>query len=296
MESLNALSLFLAAAEDGSFTGAARRLGMSRSAAGKAIARLEARLGVVLFRRTTRTVSLTEEGELLFERARLICDEWQEAEALLAAAKAEPRGRLRVALPAIGHRLLAPHLPAFARHYPQLQLDLDQDDHLVDLSAARIDVAIRSGRLDDSTHRSRCLGAFRFLLCAEPDYVERHGAPHTVDELRAHAQIRFRHPGSERLQPWRLAATDDAARGRAAFTSTSMEGVLSATLAGLGIAQMPDFLAAESLASGKLVTLLDAHALTETFWLVWPQQLRHAPKLRAFIDFCVGRVLPRAKR
>ena len=292
MESLGTLSLFLAAAEDRSFTGAARRLGLSPSAAGKAIARLEARLGVVLFRRTTRAVSLTEEGELLFERARLIRDEWREAEALLAAAKAAPRGRLRIALPAIGHRLLTPHLPAFASLYPQLELDLDQDDRLVDLPAARIDVAIRSGRLEDSTCRSRRLGAFRFVLCAAPGYVARRGAPQNLEDLKAHARIRFRHPGSERLQPWRLAGHDDAAGGRAAFASTNMEGVLSAALAGLGIAQMPDFLAAEGLASGALVAFLEDHAPTETFWLVWPQLSHPAPKVRAFIDFCVGRILP----
>lgn len=296
MESLGALSLFLAAAEERSFTAAARRLGLSRSAAGKAIARLEARLGVVLFRRTTRSVSLTAEGELLFERARLIREEWREAEALLAAAQAEPRGRLRVALPAIGHRLLAPHLPAFARLYPHLELDLDQDDRLVDLSAARIDVAIRSGRLDDSTHRSRRLGDFRFRLCAAPDYVARRGMPRTVDDLKTHAQIRFRYGGSERLQPWRLIAHEDAARARPAFASTSMEGVLAAARAGLGIAQMPDFLAAEGLAGGTLLSLLDDLAPTETFWLVWPRLAHPSPKLRAFVDFCVGRLLPPAAR
>lgn len=292
MENLNALTLFLAAAEDRSFTGAGRRLGLSPSAAGKAIARLEADLGVALFRRTTRSVSLTEEGELLFERARLIRDAWRETEALLADATREPRGRLRIALPAIGHRLLTPHLPAFAKRYRHLELDLDQDDRLVDLSAAKIDVAIRSGPLDDSTCRSRPLGDFRFVLCAAPDYVARHGRPQGIDDLRAHAQIRFRYPGTERLQPWRLSAREDAGSGRPAFASTSMEGVLSAALAGLGIAQMPDFLAAEGLASGKLVTLLDEHAPGETFWLVWPQSAHRAPKVRAFVDFCVGRILP----
>lgn len=291
MENLNALTLFLAAAEDRSFNGAARRLGMSPSAAGKAIARLEAHLGVVLFRRTTRTVSLTEEGELLFERARLTRDEWRETEALLAAAKAEPRGRLRIALPAIGHRLLAPHLSTFSHRYPHLELDLDQDDRMVDLSAAKIDVAIRSGRLEDSAYRSRRLGDFRFVLCAAPGYVARRGVPQAVDDLKTHAQIRFRYPGSERLQPWRLAAHADAGLGRAAFASTGMEGVLSAALAGLGIALMPDFLAADELASGALVTLLDDQAPAETFWLVWPQIAHRSPKLRAFIDFCVGRIL-----
>lgn len=294
MESLSTLALFLAAAEERSFTGAARSLGLSRSATGKAIARLEARLGVALFRRTTRAVSLTEEGTLLFERARLIREEWREAEALLSAARAEPRGRLRVALPAIGHRLLAPHLAAFAQHYPNVALDLDQDDRLLNLSAAKIDVAIRSGRLDDSTHRSRPLGRFRFRLCAAPAYMAAREAPRNVADLRGHAHVRFRYPGSDRLQPWRLGAEDDAVNGPPAFASTSMEGVLAATLAGLGIAQMPDFLAEDGLASGGLVPLLEHLAPEETFWLVWPRSSQHAPKVRAFIDFCRTRLLPGA--
>lgn len=292
MDSMGALPLFLAVAEDLSFTGAARRLGLSPSATGKAIARLEARLGVVLFQRTTRRVSLTAEGELLLERARLIREEWREAEARLAAAKAEPRGRLRVAVPAIGHRLLAPHLAAFAQLYPHVELDLDQDDRLLDLAAGRVDVAIRSGRLEDSTHRSRRLGEFRFILCAAPAYLARAGTPQTPEALRGHAQVRFRYPGSERLQPWRLAGGLEAGSPRPAFAGTSMEGVLAATLAGLGIAQLPDFLAADALGAGKLVRVLEAQAVADSFWLVWPNSAHPAPKLRVFLDFCLARLLP----
>jgi DNA-binding transcriptional LysR family regulator len=292
MDGISALPLFLAAAEARSFTGAARQLGMSPSATGKAIARLEARLGVALFQRTTRKVRLTEEGELLFERARLIRDEWREAEVLLAEAKAEPRGRLRIALPAIGHRLLSPHLETFTEQYPHIHLDFDQDDRLMDLVAAKIDIAIRSGLLEDSTYRSRRLGDFRFILCAAPNYFAARGMPFSLEDLRHHAQVRFRFPGSERLQPWRLVSSTDAVSGRPAFISTDMEGVLSATLAGLGIAQMPDFLVAHALSSGELVAVLDAQALADAFWLVWPQGVHRSPKVRAFVDFCVGRLLP----
>ena len=182
---MSALPLFLAAAEEHSFAAAGRRLGLSPSAAGKAIGRLEARLGVALFRRTTRRVSLTVEGELLFERARAIQQEWAGAEAVLAEARGVPQGRLRVALPAIGYRLLAPHLADFAAAFPHVAFDLDLDDRILDLTQARIDVAIRSGPLKDSSHHSRRLGDFRFVICASPIYLCMRGTPETVEELKS---------------------------------------------------------------------------------------------------------------
>jgi DNA-binding transcriptional LysR family regulator len=289
---MNALPLFLATAEELSFSAAARRLGLSPSAAGKAISRLEAQLGVALFHRTTRRVRLTSEGELLLERARVIRDAWRDAEAQLAAGRDEPRGRLRVALPAIGHRLLAPHLPAFAAHYPHVELDLDLDDRIVDLAANRIDVSIRSGPLEDSTHHARRLGSFRFLLVAAPAYLAARGAPRSMAALAEHSQIRFRFPGSERLQPWRLANSLDGAVGAPSFACTSMEGVLAAALAGLGVAQAPEFLVADDIAQGRLIPVLPREMGEGIFWLVWPQSSHRAPKLRAFVDFCVGRLLP----
>ena len=194
-------------------------------------------------------------------------------------------------MPAIGHRLLAPHLPEFQASCPRVTIDLDLDDRIVDLVAAGVDIAIRSGPLDDSGHRSRRLGDFRFVLCAARAYFEANGVPDTILDLRRHAQIRFRHPGTERLQPWRLVSCDDAATLDPVCICTSMEGVLSAVAAGLGIAQMPDFLAAPYLRSGEFASALDEHALQETFWLVWPRSGHRSPKLRAFIDFCVGRLL-----
>lgn len=293
MDGLNTLAVFLAVAEDLSFSRAALRLGLSPSAAGKAIARLETRLGVVLFHRTTRRVGLTAEGELLFERACLIREEWREAEAALAATRAEPRGRLRITAPAIGHRLLAPHLAAFRARYPLLALDLDFDDRLADLVADKVDIAIRGGPLDDSEHQSRRLGQYRFVLCAAPGYFAGRDRPPSSRALAEHAQIRFRYPGAERLQPWRLKALADAAGGPPAHLSTTIEGVLAAAIAGLGIAQVPDFLVHDAVRAGTLVTVLDEEASDGTFWLVWPRSSQRAPKVRAFIDFAVGRLLER---
>ena len=287
MDTLDALPLFLAVAEDRSFTGAARRLGLSRSTTGKAVARLEANLGVMLFQRTTRRVRLTEAGEILLERARAIRGEWQAAEALLAEAQAKPRGRIRIGLPAIGHRLIAPHVRTFIDRYPSVSLDLDQDDRFADMTTAGIDVAIRSGALDDASHRSRILTDFAYMLCAAPDYLERNGTPATLAELGRHAQVRFRFTDSERLQSWRLTGVDDAASRTPTIVCTNMEGVLALTRAGLGIAQMPDFLAVDDIAEKRLIEVLAATRSSETFWLVWPHHLHRTPNVRAFVDHMV---------
>jgi DNA-binding transcriptional LysR family regulator len=135
MDTLGGLDIFVLVAERLSFAEAGRRLGLSPSAVGKSISRLESRLGVRVFNRTTRQVSLTAEGELLLERARRIREEIDDLAAVLAEAAAEPQGRLRISLPAIGYRFLAPHLPGFRSAYPKVRLDLDFSDAIVDLVA-----------------------------------------------------------------------------------------------------------------------------------------------------------------
>jgi DNA-binding transcriptional LysR family regulator len=292
VDTLGALDVFLLVAERLSFADAAHRLGLSPSAVGKSIARMESRLGVRLFHRTTRRVSLTAEGELLLERAGRIREEVDDLAALLAQAAAEPEGRLRISLPAIGYRFLAPHLADFTLAYPKIRLDLDFSDRIVDLIADGVDAAIRSGTLADSGLMSRKLGSFRFVVCASPSYVAQRGLPETVAALAEHALIRYRRPGSGALQSFALSvpAPSEAALGPPALTCTNMEAVLAAAVAGLGIACMPDFLAAEATAKGWLTLLLSDVATTGAFWLVWPERGRHSPKLRAFIDFAAVRL------
>lgn len=287
MDGLSAISLFLAAVEEGSFTAAGRRLGLSPSAAGKAIARLEARLGTSLFHRTTRSVRLTPEGEILWARAHGIRDQWRDIEAELSARRSEPSGRLRVGLPASGHRLLGPHLLDFAERFPNITLDLELDDRLTDLTTAGVDIAIRSGVLDDSSYRVRKLGEFRFVLVAAPGYLSRHGEPTTAAALSGHALIRFRYPGSDHLQPWRHADQQLVDQRSAAFCCTNMEGVLTAAHAGLGIAQTPDFMVSDDLKAGRLKQVLEHMTDTGQFWLIWPATSYEAPRVRAFIDFLV---------
>jgi DNA-binding transcriptional LysR family regulator len=287
MESFRSLEIFMTVAKTSSFAEAARRLGLSPSATGKAIGAMETRLGVRLFNRTTRRVGLTPEGELLLGRARGLQDNWRETEALLSASAAEPQGWLRISLPAVGYRFLAPHLAAFAHTYPKIRLDLDFDDRIKDVVAEGYDIAIRSGVLSDSAFMSRKLSSFSFLLCASPAYLAEFGEPADVAALAQHRQIRFRHPGTGALQSWRLASgiSLELDRLTPALVCTNMEAVCQATMAGLGIAWAPDFLIADALESGKLVCILRSEAIDGAFALLWPSRRHTSPRIRAFLDF-----------
>jgi DNA-binding transcriptional LysR family regulator len=287
MENLRSLEIFISVAEALSFAAAARRLGLSTSATGKAVGSLEARLGVRLLNRTTRRVSLTPEGELLYSRALRMQEDWRDTEALLSGSSARPQGALRISLPAIGYRLLLPHLQAFTHRYPDIRLDLDCDDRIRDVVADGFDLAIRSGVLPDSTLLSRKLTAFKFSLCASPAYLAQHGTPSSVDDLVAHRTIRFRRTDADVLQSWCLCSgvARDIERHAPPFICTNMEAVRLAAIAGLGIAWSPDFLIADAIASGDLVDVLPSETTEGVFWVVWPSGRHVTPRLRAFLDF-----------
>lgn len=168
MDNLSGMLAFVRTVQAGSFVGAAERLGISASAVGKSLARLEERLGVRLLNRSTRRISLTDAGTLFFERCQRIVGEVEDAEAELARISDKPRGKLRVSLPAIGYRMLLPILPEFAERYPEIELDLDFNDRLIDVIAEGVDAVIRSGELADSQLKSRTLGPFRFVLVSAP--------------------------------------------------------------------------------------------------------------------------------
>lgn len=176
MDGLGSLNAFVQAADARSFTAAGRRLGVSSSAVGKAVARLEQRLGVRLLHRSTRTITLTPEGELFLERCRRIFGEVEAAEQEIAQTQGAPRGKLRVSLPLVG-MLMMPTLCAFMRHYPEVELDLDFTDRLVDVIDEGFDAVVRAGEVSDSRLMTRTLGTFRFRLVAAPDYLARRGTP-----------------------------------------------------------------------------------------------------------------------
>ncbi|RFB80052.1 LysR family transcriptional regulator [Methylovirgula sp. 4M-Z18] len=288
MENHGNLIAFVRTADLGSFAAAGRVLGLSASAVGKAVARLEAHVGVRLFHRSTRNIRLTEEGALFHGRCRRILEDLDEAKALLAHGRDEPRGRLRVSTPIVTYHLLMPVLPEFILSHAQIELDLDFNDHLVDLIDENVDVAIRSGDLPDSRMMSRRLCQFQMVLCAAPAYLAQYDEPQTPADLARHRAIQFRFAYSGRILDWPLKAPHEGAERTMAraMSANNMEALHAATRAGIGIACMPNFLVQPSLQSGALSLVLpDFVTGPRAFNMLWLANRHPMPKVRAFVEF-----------
>ncbi len=286
-ESISGLSSFVATVEAGGFAAAARRLGLSASAVGKAVARLEIRLGVRLLTRTTRQVTMTFEGEQLFARATRLLDDLRDIEGMMATQRATPMGRLRVSLPAtLGRMVVIPRLAQFTDRYPGVDLEIGLDDRKVDLVEEGYDLAIRTGVLEDSGLLARKLAPHRFELCAAPSYLERHGQPDTLDDLARHVCIRFRYPSTGLLEKWSFdGRTLDRELPRGLVFNEG-EAVVLAAVAGLGLAQLPDYAARAALAEERLRRVLPSHRSERgDLWLVRPPQRANVPRVEAFASF-----------
>lgn len=287
MEGLGALNVFVQAAEARSFTVAGRQLGVSSSAVGKAVARLEDRLGVRLFHRSTRAITLTPEGSLFLERCRRIFSEMEAAELELSQTRAHPSGVLRVSLPLVG-MLMMPTLSAFMRTWPAIELDLDFTDRLVDVIEEGFDAVIRTGDADDSRLMTRTLGAFRYKLVGAPAYFAQHGVPLTPADLTNHRSLHHRYPSTGKLEEWFLldesgTPVEDIPR---AAVSSAIEPLLFMAERGLGIACLPDFAVRDRLADETLVSVLDDAVQHDgSFRILWPSSRYLSPKLRVFVDF-----------
>ncbi|MDU9394766.1 LysR family transcriptional regulator [Pseudomonas sp. zfem002] len=293
MESLNGIAFFVQAAETRSFSAAGRLLGVSASAVGKSICRLEQRLGVRLFHRSTRSITLTAEGTLFLERCRRILCELEAAELEMSETHQAPRGRLRISLPQTGI-LVLPTLTAFMRRYPAIELDVDLSDRLVEVIEEGFDVVMRTGEPADSRLMSRVLGNFHLQLVASPAYLAQRGTPRCPADLAGHACLQYKLPSTGRLQPWPL--KDDGAREwklPASMQCNSAIALVDVARAGLGIACLPDFMVGEAIARGELVDVLPEHVEHQgTFRLLWPSSKQLAPKLRVFIDFMCAELFP----
>jgi DNA-binding transcriptional LysR family regulator len=189
-----------------------------------------------------------------------------------------------VSLPTIGYRFLLPVLPAFKARYPEIELDLDFNDRLVDVIAEGVDVAIRSGELVDSQLVARRLGPFQFVLVASPAYLARQGVPQVPADLARHACLRYKFVTGGKVEEWDLPGLPE--RLPPGLLCNNMEAMLGAAIAGLGVAYMPDFLARDSLARGELQRVLAAHLVRQgQFSALWPSSRQLSPKVRAFVDF-----------
>lgn len=259
MHGLQQLFAFAETAKHGSFAAAARELGGAPSTLAKAVARLEASLGVKLFHRTTRQVSLTADGERLFRRCQRVLAEVEDLQAEAAGTRAEPRGTLRVDLPIVyGKRVVMPLLARLVQEHPALELDVRLQDGYADLVRDGIDLAVRVGELRDSSLVAHRIDRQVLVLVASPLYAQVNGLPRRIDELSGHAAIVFRMPSSGRAQPWQLRQ-----RGTPVETSPPArvlvndgEGIIAAAKLGLGLAQVPDNMVEQELARGELVEVL----------------------------------------
>jgi DNA-binding transcriptional LysR family regulator len=287
---------FVETAEAGSFTAAAERLGLTRSAVGKSIARLEARLGTRLFHRTTRSLSLTDEGVRFRESCLLALAELDGAEANLAARSDEPAGLLRIEIPVLfGRQWILPLLLDLSARHPRLELDIGFSNRVADLTAEGIDLGVRIGALDDASGLiARRLGTQTTQLCAAPAYLARAGRPRTIDDLAQHACITERRRG----QPsgWRL--TDHAGKVRTIPVSSRLaldrsDAVAEAVLAGHGIGCLPCWLVAPALRAGTLETVLpEVSSDALPIHALWPAQRPLPLKLRVVVDALVEKFLP----
>ncbi|MBB3810430.1 LysR family transcriptional regulator [Pseudochelatococcus contaminans] len=287
MDSFGSLNAFVQAAELRSFTAAGQKLGISSSAISKAVARLEERLGVRLFHRSTRTVTLTPEGALFLERCRRIFCEIEAAELELSQTSGEPRGKLRVSLPLVG-MLMMPTLAAFMRAWPEIELDLDFSDRLVDVIEEGFDAVVRTGEVSDSRLMTRKLGTFRYKLIGSPAYFTEHGKPKTPADLSAHHGLRHLYPSMGKIEDWPLHDRGSSTPADIPTTAvaSAIEPLIYLAEQGLGLACLPDFAIRDQLAKGLLVSVLeDAVKHSGTFRILWPSSRHLSPKLRVFVDF-----------
>jgi DNA-binding transcriptional LysR family regulator len=292
MDSVTAFNVFVRVAETGSFVGAGQLLGVSASAVGKSVSRLESRLAVRLFHRSTRSISLTAEGSKFLERSRHILAEIVAAEAELSQASAAPRGRLRIGLPLAG-QLFLPVLADFQRSYPEIELDLNFGDRKVEVIEEGFDAVVHAGAAEDSRLTATRLCGYRMLLVGSPNYFERHGTPESPADLADHSCIQFRAADTGRLQTWDLRRPDGAPDWRipVSMICNTVDGRLSFALRGFGIAYLPQFAVRDALDEAALVTVLDDYT-TEfgTFRLIWPSGKYLTPKLRVLVDFLRNRL------
>ncbi len=286
MKQLEDMRIFVEALDRGSFSAAAKRLGMSKQLVSRRIMELEARLGVRLLVRTTRNLTPTELGEDYADRTRRILADVQEANEAMANHVATPRGTLRVTAPlSFGIFQLAPVLTGFLTLHPGVKIDLDLTDRQVDLVAEGFDVAVRIGILDDSSLKAKRLFGVRGVVCASPDYLRRFGTPKTVHDLKSHNCLTYRH---SRGIYWFLFLKGkvESIPVNGSYSANNGDVLREAAVGGLGLIQLPTFIVQPELDAGRLVTVLDDLMPPEgAGYAVYAPHRQRSALVRAFIEY-----------
>lgn len=287
MDRFQAMQVFVAVVDTGSFVGAASALGMSRPAVSRHVSELEARLGVRLLQRTTRKLSLTGEGETFHARCKSVLAEVEEAEAEAQSRSDQAAGLLKITVPtSYGQIRLAPLWGDFLARHPRVRLDVTLSDRFVDLVEEGYDLAVRVARLPSSSLVSRRLGQTRPVLCASPRYLRRHGTPKQPSDLAKHALVTYSLLATG--DTWALQGPQGlvAVKAQARMATNSGDTCRAVALAHGGIILQPDFLVGDDLAAGRLVEVLPQWRAPELdIHAVYPTRKHLSPKVRVLVDY-----------
>jgi DNA-binding transcriptional LysR family regulator len=291
MDAAADLRVFVRVMDRGSFSSAAKDLGLTPSVVSKLVSRLEDRLGVRLLERSTRRLALTPEGETFLARARRIVADIDEAEAEVMQARGAPRGRLRInSGTAFGLHQLAPALADFLARYPEIDLELSITDRLVDLIEEQADIAVRSGHIPEGPFIQRKIADLQRVICAAPSYIKRHGTPQAAADLKNHDCILVAGPGLNRW-PFSTRGGIDVVEVRPRVITDDAEAALRLAIEGAGIIRLSDVIVGGPLRDGQLVALLTDSHHVEPFPLaaIYPAGRQRLPRVAVFIEFLIAR-------
>lgn len=288
MDRLTEMEAFATVVDQGGFTDAARKMGISKSAVSKHVSALEARLGARLLNRTTRRVSPTEIGLVYYDRACRVLNDAGEADALVTSMQSAPTGQLRISVATdfgVGH--LSPVIGEFLQEFPEITVNMILNNRYVELISEGFDLAIRVGELEDSTLRARKLAETSQRMIASPSYFQKYGRPQRIDDLNEHKLLHYSSQSGGGV--WRLTAPSGEkrqVRTSGWLTVNDGQSLLNACISGLGIAYLPSFLYAEALEKGLVEEAMpDLPKQTQGIYAVYPPGRFTQPKVRAFIDF-----------
>ncbi len=279
---------FTAVAESGNFTQAAKKLLISTAQVSRQVSELEQRLNTKLFYRTTRKVTLTEEGQLFYQQCRGILDRLENAERSLTNLQSTPQGKIKISAPVTyGERHIIPLINQFLIQYPQVEIEVQLSNQRINLIEEGYDLAIRLGQLDDSSLIAKRISSRQHFLCASPSYIEQHGKPEIINDLKHHNCLLgsadfwlFSDPKSKDQQ------SDKKIRVTGSLRCNSGLGLVDAALKGIGIVQLPEYYISEHINKGELITLLEQQQREqEGIWALYPQNKYLASKVRLLIDF-----------
>lgn len=287
MGNFSHIPIFIAVVDAGSFSGAAIKLNLTKSAVSKRISQFEDELGVRLLHRTTRRLSLTQAGLKYYDYARTALQLAKEGEDAITQMQDTPQGVLRISVPmAFGRLHISPLIPAFLSQNPGVEINMAMDDRVVNLVEGGFDMGIRIGQLADSTMIARPLSPCSSVLCASPAYLQRHGTPQSPNDLSQHNCLFYSYflGGTEWIFHGKEGASRFLPKGN--YQVNNSEALYDALLAGLGICQMPKFIVGPALADGRLLSILPNYMLPKhSIYAIYPQRLHIPAKMRTFLDY-----------